>query len=272
MSASHASSSAAHISSVTRAFNMWWMLHLSPSDTSLPLPSPRLQRPGSSPGRLMEDALVCRGLVQFLPVERPWNPGGDLWNDQTLPMSGCWAGSRHKKEADVNAGRKKRKTGDKSLDAGWRCSYSVIYHCFKIMSLFFLFCKSKSVKTKNDRTGTVKKKERCTVELHVRDFCCRFHPVIGVWRWHHRAAAQMNHVTTSGITCSLVAFIRWHSEGQLSIYQCSSVNEVSLRPTSFYFPFTHSHCCWQTLSFHIVCVCVCVRRTRLHWKMTHQTC
>lgn len=147
---------------------------------------PRIQRPGSSSGRLMEDALVCRGLVQFVPIERPWNPGGDLWNNQTLtlPMSGCWAGSQHEKELDINAGRKKRKTGVKLLDAGWRCSYSVIYHCFKILSCFF-FYKHKSVQTKNDRTGTVKKKERCAVELHTRDCCCRFHPVIGVWRWHH---------------------------------------------------------------------------------------
>lgn len=144
----------------------------------------RLQRPGSSPGRLMEDALVCRALVQFVPVERPWNPGGDLWNDQTLtpPMSECGAGSRHRKQLDKNAGRKTRKTGATTLDAGWRCSYSVIYHCFKILSFVF-FCES--VKTKNGRTGPVKKKERCAVALHARDCRCRFHPVIGVWRWHH---------------------------------------------------------------------------------------
>lgn len=49
----------------------------------------------------------------------------------------------------------------------------------KFLVVFF-FYKHKSVQTKNDRTGTVKKKERCAVELHTRDCCCRFHPVIGV--------------------------------------------------------------------------------------------
>lgn len=50
----------------------------------------------------------------------------------------------------------------------------------KFLVFFFLVQTQKSVQTKNDRTGTVKKKERCTVELHARDCWCRFHPIIGV--------------------------------------------------------------------------------------------
>lgn len=91
-------------------------------------------------------------------------------------MSGCWAGSRHEKELDINAGRKKRKTSRGMQDE----DVHILSFITALKFLDFFFCKCKSVKTKNDRTGRVKKKERCAVKLHVRDCCCRFHPVIGV--------------------------------------------------------------------------------------------
>lgn len=145
---------------MTRSFNIW--LLLPPSALSCCLL--RLQRPGSSPGRLMEDALTFAVVsCSSCHLNNPESPAATfaMTTCQCLDRELTGVGIRHK------SGRNERKTGEELLDAGRRCSYSVVYHRFKISVSYF--DKGKSVKKTPNMTGQKHLEEGwCAVKLHVR--------------------------------------------------------------------------------------------------------
>lgn len=83
----------------------------------------------------MEDALTFAVVsCSLCHLNDPESVGGDLCDDH-IPMPRCWAGSRQEKELDTK--QEEMMERQEMLDAGRRCSYSVIYHRFKISVSYF---------------------------------------------------------------------------------------------------------------------------------------